>query len=176
MTINKSHQPMSFPQAIEATQSLMAKIAKGELDEKEIEQKVATIVGTKNGGRGFFVAYLTSQMSLADNPSVGIINGLKSSIGVVSELLVKNLAMSSAMEITHTRNNDLDNIKGSQKVYRRTSNLIRQIELNLIEEELEELKITISTGKGDYNDFIERWGYDLEQQQAIKKAITNILV
>ncbi|MCC0177720.1 hypothetical protein I4641_12090 [Waterburya agarophytonicola K14] len=173
MTINKS---LSFPQAIEATQSLMNKINAGKLDETNIEKEVSSIVSTKNGGRGFFVTYLTSDMLLADRPSLGTINGLKSSIEIVSELLVKNLAMSSAMAIAHARNGDLDNVRGSQKVYRRTSNLIQQIKLDQIDQELEKLKTTISTGKGYYDDFIERWGYDVEQQEAIQKAIVDTLV
>lgn len=168
-------KPLSFSQAIQATQSLMDRINSEELDEAEIEQMVSAIVDSKNGGRGFFVAYLTSNMPLADNPSKGIVNGLKSSTEIVSELLVKNLAMSSAMAITHKRNNDLDNLQGSQKVHRRTKDLIKQIELDLVEEELKKLQSTISTGQGDYQNFLERWNYDMEQQQAIQKAIVNAL-
>lgn len=171
MTVN---QNISFPQAIEATQALMEKIAVGQLDETIIEQEVSAIVSSKNGGRGFFVAYLTSEMPLADKPSVGIINGLKSSTAVVVELLVKNLAMSSAMTVAHSRNQDPDNVRGSQTVCRRTSNLIQQIQLDSIAEELNKLKTTVSTGEGEYKDFIKRWGYDAEQKQAIETTIASI--
>ena len=170
---NKS---LSFPQAIQATQSLMNKISDRQLDETMIEQQVSAIVKNKDGGRGFFVAYLTSDMSLADNPSTGVIKGLRSSAKVVSELLVKNLAMSSAMTITHSRSNNLENVQVSQQVNRRTIRLINQVKLDRVKEELEKLQTTISTGQGDYKKFLERWNYDAEQQQAIQKAIWSILI
>ena len=173
MTGNKS---LSFSQAIQATQSLMNKIDLQKLDEADIEKEVSFIVSTKNGGRGFFVAYLTSDLSLPDKPSQGIIDGLKSSEKIVSDLLVKNLAMSSAMTITHTRNNDISNVQGSQRVYRRTCNIIQQINLNLIKKELKKLEATITNEDGDYKNFLERWGYDAQQQQAIKRAIADTLV
>lgn len=166
---------LSFSQAIQATQSLMEKINIQELDEVKIENEVSSIVSTKNGGRGFFVAYLTSDFSLPDKPSVGIIQGLKSSSEIVSRLLVKNLAMSSAMTITHSRNNDITNVRGSQKVYRRTSNMIQQINLDSVKRELKKLETAIATGNGDYNYFLERWGYDVEQKAAIQRAIADTL-
>ena len=168
-------EQLSFPQAIQATKSLMDKIKYGQLDEKKIEKEVAAIVNSKSGGRGFFVAYLTSDMSIADNPSVGIINGLRTSTKMVSELLVKNLAMSSAMAVTHFNNNDLDNLKGSQQISRRTSNIIQKIKLDSIEKELKKLKRTILTGKGDYTNFLERWNYGYAQKQAIYNAILRII-
>ena len=170
-----AHKLLSFPQSIQATQSLMNRIEAEELDELTIEKEITNIVNTKNGGRGFFVAYLTSEMSLADNPSSGVIDGLKASMEVVSELLVKNLAMSSAMVVAHNRNQDVDNVKNSQKVTQRTCNLIQKMNLDTINSELQKLQATISTGQGDYQDFLERWDYDLEQKQAIEQAISDTL-
>lgn len=175
MTNSSQSESLSFSQAIALTQSLMDKIIANNISEAEIEQKISFIVNTKNGGRGFFVSYLTSDTSLADNPSTGVIDGLKSSLEIVSDLLVKNLAMSSAMVITHNRNNDQNNAEGSKKVCRRTSNLIEQLKSKLIQKELQKLQATISHGQGDYQDFLTRWNYDDEQQQAIQKAIAQTL-
>jgi hypothetical protein len=174
--MSNSSSSLSFPEAIATTQSLMAKMTDNKLNEAEIEQAVASIVSTKSGGRGFFVSYLTSDISLADNPSVGVINGLKTVPEVVSELLVKNLAMSSAMAVIHRRNNDQKNIAGSERVCRRTVNLMQQVKLDLITEELQKLQTTIATGEGDYTDFLEQWGYDNEQQEVIQKAIFDNLI
>ncbi|BAZ43007.1 hypothetical protein NIES4102_00020 [Chondrocystis sp. NIES-4102] len=166
---------LSFPEAIAATQYLMEQITVNQLDEITIEQKISTIVNSKTGARGFFVAYLTSEIPLADFPSVGVINGLKSANDLVTELLVKNLAMSSAMTITHTLNNDIDNLEGSRKVSQRTSNLIKHLQLHSLTEELQKLESTIVTGNGDYKDFLTQWNYDPQQQQEILKAIANTL-
>ena len=168
-----TNQTLSFPQAIATTQALMNNMNAFQLTEAEIEQEITSIIKNKKGGRGFFVAYLTSDLALADNPSTGVINALKSSLEVVSELLVKNLAMSSAMVVAHTRQDDLENARGSQKVQERSSKLIQLLKSKSIENELQQLQTAIEAGKGDYQDFLQRWGYDSEQQQAIEKAIIN---
>jgi hypothetical protein len=36
---------------------------------------------------------------------------------------------------------------------------------------LQRLKSTIQTGQGEYQAFLERWGYDAEQKQVILAAI-----
>ena len=175
MTDKSPVESLSFPQAIALTQSLMEQIEANKLSEAEIEQQVSSIVTTKNGGRGFFVSYLTSDLPLADNPSLGIIRGLESSVEVVSELLVKNLAMSSAMVVTHSHNNDRDNVEGSQKVYQRTRNLIRQLGWERNEDRLQQLRQTIRTGSGEYQSFLDRWHYDTDRKKAIEEAIVSLL-
>lgn len=168
-------QSLSFPEAISATQSLIAQMKANELSKVEIEQAVSSLLSTKNGGRGFFVSYLTSDESLVDNPPIGVIQGLKSSLEVASELLVKNLAMSSAMVVTHQKNNDIENVQGSKKVSRRSTNLIQQLNSELIQEELLKLQTTIDNESGKYQEFLERWKYDTEQKRAMKAAICNTL-
>ena len=173
MTDKKS---LSFARAIQATQSLIEKINAGQLNEDDIEQEVSAIVENVDGGRGFFVVYLTSKLSLPDRPSLGIIKGLRSSTEIISELLVKNLAMSSAMIVAHSRNKDFESIKGSQRVCKRTVHLIQEIRLDSISQKLEQLKATIINGKGEYSGFLERWEYDVEQKKAIQEAIASVLV
>ena len=165
----------SFPQAIAATQALMEQSANNQLSEAEIQQQISALIKDKSGGRGFFATYLTSELSLADSPSEGVVKGLKSSIAVTTELLVKNLAMSSAMAIVHARNGDLDNLEGSQRVERRTKHLICQVDLQAIATELQKLQQTIATENGEYSAFLNRWGYDTEQKQAIHQAISDVL-
>ncbi|MDJ0631580.1 MAG: hypothetical protein QNJ34_00170 [Xenococcaceae cyanobacterium MO_188.B29] len=165
---------ISFPQAIATTQSLIIQIEVEKLSESEIEKAVSSLIQNQQGARGFFVAYLTSELPLVDNPSPGIINALKSFPDVVSELLVKNLAMSTAMTITHQRNNDRENAQSSEQVSRRNANLIKQLNLDLITEELNKLNTTITTGEGSYQEFLQKWGYDAEQKEMIGKAIAQL--
>jgi hypothetical protein len=173
MTDSLYPESISFPQAIAATQSLMNQINSNELSEVEVQERVSSILSSKNGGRGFFVAYLTSDMRLAENPSLGVLNGLKSATEMSSELLVKNLAMSSAMIVAHGHNNDSENILGAQRVCRRTCNLIKQLNLQLIKKKLQEIQNTIENGSGQYQEFIERWDYNIEQKQAIQNTISK---
>ena len=83
MTNSPISESISFPKAIAITQLLMEQIADNKLSEAEIQQQVSSLLSSKNGGRGFFVAYLTSEMTLADNPSSGIIEGLKINAGCI---------------------------------------------------------------------------------------------
>ena len=98
--------------------------------------EITSIIKDKKGGRGFFVSYLTSEFAPADHPSQGVINALKATLNIVGELLVKNLAMSTAMVVAHKRNQDYENAAASQRVSRRTTNLIEQIQSDLLINEL----------------------------------------
>ena len=174
MTNFSFSKPLSFPQAIAATKSLMEQIDSHELSEADIQQRVESLLSNKNGGRGFFVAYLTSDASLSDRPSKGIINGLKSTATISGDLLVKNLAMSSAMTVAHSRNNDVENVVGSQRVCRRTRNLIQKLNLQSINEELQKLQRTLEDEEGEYLNFLQRWNYDIEQKKAIQATIYEL--
>lgn len=166
---------LSFENALQLTETLLEAMVDKQLKDYEIEEMISTLVSSQNGARGFFVVYLTSNLSLADNPSHGVINALKTSPDIVSELLVKNLAMSSAMAITHRRNKDEKKAEGSDQVCQRTSNLIKQMDLEIIQQKLEALKQTIVKNEGSYQTFLTKWGYDQEQKQRIKNNIDKLL-
>lgn len=165
---------LSFEDALQLTETLIEAMVNKQLKDYEIEEIITTLVDSQNGARGFFVIYLTSDLSLADHPSEGVINALKTSPEIVGELLVKNLAMSSAMAITHRRNNDEEKAQGSEKVSQRTSNLIKQINLELIKEKLVKLRETIINNDGSYQTFLDKWGYDEEQKEVMKQNIEKI--
>jgi hypothetical protein len=170
----KISSSMSFEEAIANTQALMIQIEANKLSDEEITSAIATLIKNKGSARGFFVGYLTSDFLLADLPCLGIIHGLKSAPEIVSELLIKNLAMSAAMSITHRRNHQEVMALGSEKVLQRTLNLIKQINLEQIKVGLHKLQASLWTGEGDYQKFITRWGYDREQKQIIQQAIEQV--
>ncbi|MEA5534356.1 hypothetical protein [Crocosphaera sp. XPORK-15E] len=162
---------LSFEDALQLSEIFLEGMESKSLKETEIQEIITTLVSSENGARGFFVTYLTSDKYLADTPTKEVINALKTSPEIVSELLVKNLAMSSAMAITHRRNNDEEMAQGSDTVCQRTTKLIQQVELCLIQEKLQQLQETIVTGSGKYAPFLERWGYDEEQKKVIKNQV-----
>jgi hypothetical protein len=168
-------ESVSFQEAIALTQSLLSQMETGELPESDIEPAIAALVSSQNGARGFFVTYLTDARPLADNPSPGVIQALRSSPEIVSDLLVKNLAMSSAMAVAHRRNQAEEMAQGSDRVRSRTVHLIQLVQLLPIQEQLQELLQSVTTGVGTYQSFLDRWGYDAEQRQAIQKAIAQVL-
>jgi hypothetical protein len=168
-------ESVTFEEAIALTQSLMSQMGAGELSPPESAEAITQLVKTENGARGFFVTYLTSEGTLADTPSPAVIQALQSSPATVAELLVKNLAMSAAMAVTHRRNQDESMAQGSDKVRSRTIRLIEQIELPQVRQLALALRESALTGAGTYKRFLQTWGYDAEQRQVICQALDRVI-
>ncbi len=157
---------ISFEQAIELTKSLLDR---SDLSPRQLGEEVAALISTENGARGFFVTFLTGDWEIADQPTPFIIQALRDFPHPASELLVKNLAMSTAMAITHRRNAQPDLARGSDRVQKRSLNLIQQVDSPEIR------KIIEAMLKGDYESFLQKWGYDSEQRQAITAQLQTCL-
>jgi len=166
---------ITFEQSLKETEKFFDILSSEKLTEEDIENVISLLVMSENGARGFFVNYLTTEREFAEQPSTGVINALKSSPEIVSELLVKNLAMSTATTITHQENGDEDLAKGSEVVQRRTLNLLEKLALPQIKEKLLALTESLKTNQGKYQSFLERWGYDQEQKEAIAKIIPSLI-
>jgi len=166
---------ISFESAIELTQSLLAEVEQRRVPEPELESIITALVQSENGARGFFVTYLTDDRDLADHPSTAVIYALQSSPQIVTELLVKNLAMSTAMILTHLHNQNSDMAKGSERVQQRTRQLVQMIQIPEITSRLQQLQASIETGNGEYESFLNRWKYSSEQRQAIAQQVQEVL-
>lgn len=165
---------ISFQQAIELTQSLVSCLEQGTASDAEAARTIAALVQTVDGARGFFVGYLTDDRSLADHPSTAVVQALRTSPEVVSDLLVKNLAMSTAMAIAHRRNENLEMAAGSDRVRSRSAHLMMQLQLPEIEQKAQQLRAATESADGEYLDFLNRWKYDAEQREAIREAIDGV--
>lgn len=166
---------VTFQQAIAITHSLVEAIEANKLHPSEILTIVSDLVKTKEGARGFFVSYLTSEKQIADNPPAEIVEALRSNPDTVAELLTKNLAMSTAQALTHVRDGNQNMAKSSERVCERTAILIRLVNLAPVYENCQELLESVATGQGDYQQFLERWVYDTEQKQLITQALQLVL-
>lgn len=166
---------ISFEQGIEQTQTLITARINQEINAQEFAEGVRSLVQSDNGARGFFVMYLTLDDELADQPDEFLIHALQSSPEIVSELLVKNLVMSTAMGITHRRNQDETLAQGSDQVQRRTQGLIRSLNLPELRTKAQELHRNAGGEPGVYSDFLDRWGYDLEQKQAMQGVLKPLI-
>lgn len=162
---------VSFQAAIALSQALLDRLQQGNMTAKALESIVQALVSTENGARGFFVTYLSDDRPLADNPEPAVLAALQTSPAIVAPLLVKNLAMSTAMAITHRRNQDETMANGSDRVRSRTLQLIQWLQLSEVQVEAQQLLQAIETGTGNYQPFLDRWGYDLEQQSAMEQAL-----
>ncbi|CAN1212014.1 HEAT repeat domain-containing protein [Tumidithrix helvetica PCC 7403] len=160
---------MTFEAAIAYTETLRVR---KDLEASQLKSEVEALIKTSNGARGFFVSFLTSTWELADNPSPAIIQALQSEPKAIAELLVKNLAMSTAMAITHRRNGDTEQAHDSERVAKRTTLLIEKVDLPEIRTIAAQMLNSATSNKGEYAAFLEKWGYDAEQKQAIANALS----
>lgn len=165
---------VTFEQAIHLTHALLSEMEAG-LSEAVVESTLTDLVRSENGARGFFVTYLTNDRPFADQPSPAVIRALQASPEIVAELLVKNLAMSTAMAITHRRNQNEEMAQGSDRVQQRTANLIQLVQLPEVAEKAKRLQSSVVTGTGEYQAFLDRWNYDAEQRQSIQAAVERLV-
>ena len=166
---------VTFEQAIEITQTLMAQIQEKKLSEADIKTAIAQLVQTQNGARGFFVSYLTDPLPWADHPTPSVLEALRTSPEIVSGLLVKNVAMSAAMVVHHHRQNNPEMAQSSQRVTQRSVQLIQQLNLPTLPPLIQQLFESAKTGQGTYQTFLERWKYDQEQRSAMAAALEPLL-
>lgn len=168
-------EDITFEDAIAQTQSLIRQLSSGELSPVDAASAIAQLVQTQNGARGFFVTYLTAEDRLADTPAPEIIQALESAPDTVAELLVKNLAMSTGMAMTHRRNQNEEMAQGSDRVRRRTMHLIERVNLPQVQDKLVALRESAITGQGNYKTFLERWQYDAQQREMIRQTLDRVI-
>lgn len=167
---------ITFEEAIAATESLLEQVEANQLSPEQIHEAIAALVQSENGARGFFVTYLTSNSSLANHPSEELVQALRSSPDIVAELLAKNVAMSAAMTLTHSRNEDEAMAQSSQQVRDRSATLIKLVDLEAVYDRCRKLLESAVTGAGSYQAFLDRWGYDAEQRHLICEALEGAIV
>ena len=168
---------LSFPEAIAFTQTWLEEVEAQTLSDTEILAQMQALLSHRDGVRGFFVSYLTGNNPLADQPPGIFLDGFTQVAEHIYEILVKNVAMSTAMAIAHRRNGDFNQQQGSERVKTRSLNLLKQLEqrgLVIFTNERLRLLQTLEAGSGDYQDFLQRWQYDPEQCEAIRRSLQLI--
>lgn len=164
-------ESVSFEDAIAYTQSLLSEREQSTLSDAEVTEAIARLVQNQPGTRGFFVAYLTDERTIADQPDDSILQGLQSGGDLVAEILLKNLAMSTATAISHRRQANEEQAKNSERVKQRSVQLLQKLNLRPIPQIAAEMSHSATNESGNYHPFYQRWGYDSEQQQAIQQAL-----
>ncbi len=161
---------LTFEQAITATENLLSRT---DLSPTALESAIAELLQTYNGARGFWVAYLTGDWELGDYTP--LINALRAIPEPSAELMVKNVAMSTAMAIAHQRSGDLDSARSSQKVAQRSLKVLQMWQSDTAKA-IAQAMYDSAVGKGDaYAEFLAKWGYDAEQRAKIAEALGVLL-
>ena len=86
---------LSFEEAIARSAEILERVDNQEPSQDEVES-LDSILTTVPSARGFFVALLTGESAQADQPSQWLIDLFRRHAGLVIDLTVKNLVMSTA--------------------------------------------------------------------------------
>jgi hypothetical protein len=166
---------IKFPAAIELTHQFVEQLTAGQLTPAQITEFVQGMVATTEGARGFFVGYLTNAAAIVDQPTPAITAGLNAHPEIVADLLVKNLAMSTAQQLHWQRSAQPDMAANSAQVTQRSRHLMELLTMPQLQTISQQLSDSIQNNSGTYVEFLERWGYDVEQKSAIQQQLTSFL-
>ena len=175
MTENTDSTPLqpTFQQAIEITAQWLALWENGELSDEVLSDRVAELVASRDGARGFFVVSLAGDSPLMDRLPDPVVLALRQAGDGVVDLSARNLAMSTAMALHHQRNGDAGQQGGSERVQLRCTELLRLLEPSAVKQRLETL-LEATDGRGEDVAFLDRWGYDADQRAAIAEAVLAV--
>ena len=165
-------QKPTFKQAMEATVIWCKSWENDEISDEVISDRVGELIKTVEGARGFFVVSLSIDCPLMDRFPDALIVQLRSSGEIVVDLTAKNLAMSSAMVITHRKNNDIQEFQ-SERIKIRCIELLKLLDSNKVKERLSNL-LEATKGHGSDLRFLQRWDYNDEQIKAISESIYEV--
>jgi hypothetical protein len=164
----------TFQQAMEITAQWLGLWENGEISDEVLADRVAELVASRDGGRGFFVVSLAGDCPLMDRLPEPLVVQLRAAGAGVVDLTARNLAMSTAMVLHHQRQADPGQQAGSERVQARCTELLRLLEPDAVKDRLETLLAAAGQGQGEDVAFLDRWGYDAEQRQAIAAAIEAV--
>ena len=133
-----SPQP-SFQQSLAITGQWLELWENGELSDEVLADRVAELVASRDGGRGFFAVGLAGDSPLLDRLPEPLVLALRAVGAPVVDLCLRNLAMSTAMVLHHARSGDPQQQAGSERVASRCTELLRLLDPSQVKQRLESL-------------------------------------
>ena len=167
-----NEQKPTFKEAMQASMIWCKSWENNEISDEVISDRIGELIKTMEGARGFFVVSLSMDCPLMDRFPDALIFQLRSAGEIVVDLTVKNLAMSSAMIITHRKNGNPQQIQ-SERIKMRCIELLKLLDSNQVKKRLDVL-LEATKGNGEDLKFLERWEYDDEQVNAISQSIYEV--
>jgi len=167
-----NEQKPSFREAMQASMIWCKSWENDEISDEVISDRIGELLKTVEGARGFFVISLSIDCPLMDRLSEALIFQLRSSGEIVIDLTVKNLAMSSAMIITHRKNKDPQEMQ-SKRIKIRCIELLKLLDSTQVKKRLDVL-LEATKGNGTDLKFLNKWGYNDEQINAILESIYEV--
>ena len=167
-----NEQKPTFKEAMQASMLWCKSWENDEISDEVISDRIGELIKTVEGARGFFVVSLSIDCPLMDRFPDALIFQLRSSGEIVVDLTVKNLAMSSAMIITHRKNKDQHESQ-SERIRIRCIELLKLLDSTKVKKRLDVL-LEATKGNGTDLKFLNKWGYNDEQINAISESIYEV--
>ena len=162
----------SFTQAINISAQWCKEWGEDLLSEEVLADRVAELIKTKNGLRGFF-AYALSDKDcfLLDKLPISLIFKFNEGGDEVVQIVVKNLIMSTAQIIVHRRENKHEYEITSENISDRCKGILRLLETKLVIKNVNQVLKDLDNMGNSFNNSTK---YDEEQKEFIKKQILDI--
>ena len=162
----------TFTQAINISALWCSEWKEEVLSEEVLADRIAELIKTKNGLRGFF-AYALSDRDcyLLDKLPSSLVFMLRERGVDVVEIVVKNLVMSSAQIIFHQRQNNQEYQLSSENISERCKGLLCVLETKLVTNTINKILNNLDNMG---NSLDKSTKYDTQQKKFIKKQIIDI--
>ena len=162
----------SFTQAINISAQWCKEWGEDLLSEEVLADRIAELTKTRNGLRGFF-AYALSDKDcfLLDKLPFSLIYKLNECGDAVTDIVVKNLIMSSAQIIIHRRENNYEYEIKSESIADRCQGILRLLKTDLVTKAVNKYIEDLDNMGNSFDNSIR---YDSEQKEFIKKQIFDI--
>ena len=162
----------SFKQAINISAQWCKDWEEELLSEEVLADRVAELIKTKNGRRGFF-AYALSDRDcyLLDKLPLSLVYKLIECGKDVVEIVLKNLIMSSAQIIVHQRDNNIEYKQASENISERCKGILRLLDTKLV---TNAINLIINDLDKLGNSLDNSTKYDDKQKSFIKQQIFDV--
>ena len=162
----------SFTQAINISAHWCKEWGDELLSDEVLADRIAELIKTKNGLRGFFAYALSdNDCYLLDKLPFSVVFKLQEGGNDVVEIVVKNLIMSSAQIVIHDREKNVPYKSRSENISERCKSILRVLETKLVKKTINHIiKDLDNLG----NSFDNSKKYDAKQKEFIKHQIFDI--
>ena len=162
----------SFTQAINISAQWCTEWEEDLLSEEVLADRIAELIKTKTGLRGFFAYALSDkECFLLDKLPFSLIFKLNETGEAVVEIVVKNLIMSSAQIIIHRREHNHEYEVTSENISNRCKAILRLLETKLVTKTVNQFLKDLDNMGNSFDNSIK---FDSEQKEFIKKQILDI--
>ena len=162
----------TFTQAINISAQWCKEWEEDLLSEEVLADRIAELIKTKKGLRGFF-AYALSDKNcfLLDKLPFSLIYKLNEGGDAVVDIVLKNLIMSSAQIVIHRRNKNNEYEITSENISSRCKAILRLLETKSVTKSVNQVLRDLDDMGNSFDNSVK---YDTEQKEFIKKQIFDI--